>query len=73
MSLFLGYVAVPVESPDTYCSISQMTLFHWPGQRNRIKKTTLMPSHGHFTKQVCDTISLGKYGLRHTFCGHNSK
>jgi len=34
--LFLRCVIVQVESPDTYCSKSEVTLFHWPGRRNRI-------------------------------------
>jgi hypothetical protein len=46
---------------------------HWPGRCNRIKRTTFLPSRGHFRKQTCDTIPLGRYGLRHSSWGHNSK
>jgi hypothetical protein len=72
LRLFLRCVVVQVESPDNYCSKSQMTLLHWPGRRNRIKRTTtLLPSRGHFRKQTCDAVC--RYGLTHTSCGHNSK
>jgi hypothetical protein len=50
-----------------------MTLFHWPGKWNRIKRTTFLLSWGHFRRQTCDAIPLGRHGLRHTFCGYNSK
>jgi hypothetical protein len=44
---------------------------HWPGRCIRIKRaTTLLPSRSHVT---CDAIPLGRYGLRHISCGHNSK
>jgi hypothetical protein len=47
---------------------------HWPGWCNHIKRTTtLLPSRSHFRKQTCDAIPLGRYGLRHTCCGHNSQ
>jgi hypothetical protein len=47
---------------------------HWPGRCCRIKRsTTLLPSRGHFRKQTCDAIPLGRYGLRHTSCWHSSK
>jgi hypothetical protein len=37
---------------------------HWPGQCNCIKRTTtLLSSSGHFRKQMCDAIPLGRYGL----------
>ena len=73
MSPFFRCVTVQAESPNTYSSISQMTLIHWSGRRNRIKRTTLLPSCSQFRKQICDTIPLGRYGLRHTFCGRKSK
>jgi hypothetical protein len=37
------------------------------------KKMALLPSRGHFRKWTCDAISLGRYGLRHTSCGHDSE
>jgi hypothetical protein len=46
---------------------------HRPERCNRIKRTTLLPSRGNFRKQTCDAIPLGRYVLRHTSCGHNSK
>jgi hypothetical protein len=46
---------------------------HWPGWCTPIKRMTLLPSRSHFRKQTCDTIPLGRYGLRLTSCGHNSK
>jgi hypothetical protein len=46
---------------------------YWVGRCNHIKRTTLLPPHGHFIKWTCDAIPLGRYGLRHTSCGYNSK
>jgi hypothetical protein len=47
---------------------------HWPGRCNRTKRiTTLLPSRGHFRKQTCDAIPLGRYGHMHTYRGHNPK
>jgi hypothetical protein len=34
---------------------------------------TLQPFCSHFRKETCHAISLGRYGLRHNFCGHNWK
>jgi hypothetical protein len=46
----------------------------WPVRSNRINRTTtLLPSRGHFGKWTCDASPLGRYGLRHTSCRHNSK
>jgi hypothetical protein len=46
---------------------------HWSGRRNCFKRMmTLLPSRGHFRKWTCDAIPLGRYGLRHASCGHNS-
>jgi hypothetical protein len=45
-----------------------------PERCNSIKITTkFFPSRGHFTKKTRDAISLGRYGVRHTCCGHYSK
>jgi hypothetical protein len=68
-----------IAPPEEHCHNSKNTNFqergknHWAGWCNRIKTTTLLPSRGHFSKQTCDAIPLGRCGLRHTSCGHNSK
>jgi hypothetical protein len=46
---------------------------HWPRRQNQTRRTTLLPVRGHFRKQMCDAVPLGRYGLRHTSCGHDSK
>jgi hypothetical protein len=47
---------------------------HRPGRCNHIKRTiTLLPSCGNFRKKMYGAIPLGRYGLRHTSFGHNSK
>jgi hypothetical protein len=62
-----------------HCHNSKNTTFlergknHWPGQCNHIKRTTLLPSRGHFRNWMCDAIPLVRYGLRRTSCLHNSK
>jgi hypothetical protein len=77
MSLFLRCVVVQVESPDTYCSKSHMTqqiiydTVPLAGATKSDQKNDT--SLGHFWKQTCDTIPVGRHGLRHTSCGHNSK
>jgi hypothetical protein len=47
---------------------------HWPWWCNHIKRTIdTSPLSLPFQKLDCDAIPLGRYGLRHSSPGHNSK
>jgi hypothetical protein len=74
------HIDLHIALPEEHFHNSKNTTFQQRGKTTGRGDAIASKEQRHFSplvaileKKACDAIPLGRYGFRHTSCGHNSK